>query len=76
MAKNSNGYGKMDESFGWNFKYFVYNQLFSRKFVCFAAACGLVLGGVIDQEVWMFTSFAYMGANVLDKYVASRAPTK
>jgi hypothetical protein len=74
--KNTNGYAKMDESFSWHVRYFLYNQIFSRKFIVFAAACGLVLGKVIDQDIWMFTSFAYMGANVLDKYVASKTPGK
>lgn len=73
MAKLTNGFAKMDESFMWHVKYFVYNSLFSRKFVVFAASIGLVLGKVIDQDVWMFTAFAYMGANVLDKYVANKA---
>jgi hypothetical protein len=72
MAKQTNGFAKMDESFMWHVKYFCYNSLFSRKFVVFAAVCGLVLGKVVDQDIWMFTAFAYMGANVLDKYVAAK----
>lgn len=71
MSK-TNGFAKMDESFGWHVRYFIYNSIFSRKFIVFAAVCGMVLGKVVDQDIWMFTAFAYMGANVLDKYVATK----
>ncbi len=44
-------------------------RLLSRKFLVFATATALVLFGKISDAVWLAVALAYMGANILAKWV-------
>lgn len=51
---------------------FRFQNFLSRKFIAFATGTGLLVAGLIDPKTWMYISFAYIGTNILQKFVEGK----
>lgn len=48
------------------------DALFSRKFVTWIVATGLLWLGKIPPDIWLYLTAAYLGLNVAQKYMEDK----
>ncbi len=70
---NGNGIEKWTLSMSWSdrAKLFVYDRVFSAKFLVWIVATVLLILGKIDATIWLYTSIGYMGVNFLEAKFAT-----
>jgi hypothetical protein len=58
-----------------NTDYKWYSDFLSRKFIVLAIATCLLWFGKITDDVWLYISLAFIGTNIVQKYIEGRQYT-
>jgi hypothetical protein len=56
-------------------KWYRIEGAFSRKFLVLAISTTLLWFGKVSDDVWLYVALAYIGTNVIQKYIEGRVST-